>query len=90
MAHNPDDPFCDCPDCLKGLEEAGLLAEKKPDVLEQAAFWLEIRLTDLKERGMTGHDKQVECYAALAQVRQALALERIEALLRNGIPIERV
>ena len=89
MEHNPDDPFCDCPECTKGLEEAGLLT-KQPDVLEQAAFFLQIRLNDLKERGMVGYDKQVECYAALAQVRQAQALEQIAKLLKNGIPVERV
>lgn len=89
MTHNPDDPFCDCPECLQGLEEAGLLQEA-PDMLRDAEVFILARLNDLKERGMAGYDKRVECYTALAQVRQAQALEQIIKLLKAGIPVEHV
>ena len=43
--------------------------------------------TDL---GDVPYSEYTDCYMALAQIRQAQALERIEKLLRAGIPIERV
>lgn len=84
----------------ESFEEGEFSVNEENITLEQVEEEIQGRLDQLT----TLHDQHVEsvtwnewleCYTALAQVkqaqameRQAAALEHIEGLLRNGIPIE--